>query len=64
MDYSACEPESRLQSTPSVIWSILPPPLLRLVLRARQEGYAIRRGQLYAKPRTNSIMEGVAQTKM
>ena len=44
MDYSACDPESRLQSTPSVTWSPLPLFLHRLVLRARQQGYAIQRG--------------------
>jgi hypothetical protein len=50
MDYSARDPESGLQSTPSVTWPPLPPSLHRLVLRARQQGYAILRGNYMPSP--------------
>lgn len=50
MDYSACDPESRLQSTPWVTCSLLPLSLHRLVLRARRQGYAIRRGHYMPSP--------------
>jgi hypothetical protein len=57
MDYSVCDPESRLQSTPSLTWSLLPPSLHRLVLRARQQGCAIQGATICQAP--NEFNSGV-----
>jgi hypothetical protein len=55
MDYSACDPESQLPSTPSVTWFPLSPFLAAAGSPSKATRLCYTAGQLYSKPQMISI---------